>query len=399
MKNNPENFILHAALIEGIGPVAIERIMSAKHANVSWSDLYAWRSEDWQAHFGFSHAVATKLVEGLADQKLIDTELAQIEKQRIEVVTPFSENYPILLRALAAPPPVLYVRGTLACHDRTLALVGSRKAQSYARNIVNRLVPGLVQADWTIVSGGAIGADSMAHQAVVHHGGKTIAIVGSGLAHPYPRTNWALFDKIVETGGALVSIFPVQAAAMPGNFPARNRIISGMSKGCVVIQAAEKSGASITAQYALDQSREVFAVPGPIDDELSAGCHRLIQQGAKLVTSVDDILVEFGYKPQAPIATHHDATQQLSVVTKQSPTASVAPQKVVFDHALFNSADADANTFNRELVTLCAQSSFVDDLMSQTGREMMTVQMALFDLQLAGLVCQDSVGRWQVVAG
>jgi Predicted Rossmann fold nucleotide-binding protein involved in DNA uptake len=151
----------------------------------------------------------------------------------------------------------------------------------------------MVENGWVIVSGGAIGADSMAHAKTVACGGRTMAIIGSGLLNPYPSSNEKLFNDILASGGLILSPFGMQTVARPGNFPARNRVIAGLSLGCVVVQAAKKSGASITAQLALDNGREVFAVPGLFHDELSIGCHALIQQGAKIISDAYDILAEF----------------------------------------------------------------------------------------------------------
>lgn len=200
-------------------------------------------------------------------------------------------GYPFLLKEIAAVPPELYVKGeipTLPC----LAVVGSRQASPYGLRIAERLARELSETGFCIVSGLARGIDTAAHQGALAGKGKTVAVLGSGLQEIYPPENRTLADAIVEKGGAVISEFSLNAPPLPENFPRRNRIISGLSLGVLVVEADEKSGALITANFALEQGREVFACPGPMDSALSRGCHRLIQQGAKLVSGVEDIFEE-----------------------------------------------------------------------------------------------------------
>ena len=291
MKN--KQTLLHLSLIDGIGPVTIKKLLQEKPSNFELSDLYTLTTADIMQQFGVSQKVAQKMYSGLQDAAKLNRELELLEKHQIDFTAAGFEDYPSLLAEIYAPPPVLYFKGNLTSDDtKTIAVIGSRKAHRYAEQIITQFVPQLVNQGWTIVSGGAIGADSMAHRQTVKSGGKTVVVLGSGLLNPYPASNKRLFDSILQTGGALVSSFPIETHAKPGNFPARNRIIAGLSRGCLVVQAAQKSGARITAQFALEQGREVFAVPGPIDDELSLGCHGLIQQGAKLTGLVEDIFAE-----------------------------------------------------------------------------------------------------------
>ena len=163
---------------------------------------------------------------------------------------------------------------------------------------VTSFIPELVHNGCSIVSGGALGIDGLAHRATLEAQGVTVAVLGSGLLKPYPAAHKTLFKKIIECRGALVSCFPLLTEPKPALFPARNRIIAGLSRGCLVVQAGIPSGALITAQYAVDEGREVFAVPGSLDNPLSVGCHRLISQGATLVTSASDILASFGIMPE-----------------------------------------------------------------------------------------------------
>jgi len=203
--------------------------------------------------------------------------------------------YPPNLRPLPDAPPVLMVRGELVPEDKfSLAIVGSRRATSYGLSLAKRFARDLSAHGLTVVSGGARGVDTLAHQGALEGGGRTIAFLGCGVDVPYPADNRRLFAQIADGGGAVVSEFPLGTKPEPWRFPARNRLISGTSLGTLVIESPADSGSLITAREAGDQGRDVFAIPGPIDTGRNAGCHALIQDGAKLVQSVDDILGELG---------------------------------------------------------------------------------------------------------
>ncbi len=220
-----------------------------------------------------------------------DRELKKVEKLGIKVITILAENYPPLLKEIYAPPPLLYCLGELDLNnDFPLAVVGRRKISNYGQQITSQLVSELVNCGLTIISGLALGVDAAAHQATIKSGGKTIAVLGSGLDLIYPRANYHLAQNIIEAGGGIISEFPLGMPAFKSNFPQRNRIISGLSLGVLITEAGEKSGALITAKYALEQNREVFAVPGNIYTEGSGGTNKLIKMGAQLVTGAADIL-------------------------------------------------------------------------------------------------------------
>jgi DNA processing protein len=230
----------------------------------------------------------------IAFRKAFDPEnyLEKILSKNIQITISGDKNYPKLLKEIFDPPPVLYIKGELPKSEKTIGVVGTRKITVYGKQVTESLVRGLVNNGFVIVSGLARGVDSFAHKVTVENGGKTIAVLGGGLDLIYPPENVPLANKIVETGGAVLSEFPLGMNPVPGNFPARNRIISGLSLGILVTEAGEDSGSLITAGQALEQGREVFAVPGPIYSKLSVGPARLIKDGAKLVTSVEDILEE-----------------------------------------------------------------------------------------------------------
>jgi DNA processing protein len=195
-----------------------------------------------------------------------------------------------LLRELVNGPPLLYVRGTLAENDRwAMAVVGTRGATTYGRDATRKLVGDLVAAGVTVVSGLALGIDAVAHEAALKAGGRTLAVLGSGVDQIYPTTNRRLGEALTGQG-ALISEYPLGTIPVPTNFPPRNRIISGLALGVLVVEAAARSGALITVQFALEQGRDVFAVPGSIFSTKSEGPHGLIRDGATIVTRADDVL-------------------------------------------------------------------------------------------------------------
>ncbi|MBD1380031.1 DNA-processing protein DprA [Metabacillus arenae] len=216
------------------------------------------------------------------------------KKQGIEIVTIHSNMYPALLKQISDPPPVLFCKGNISLlqNEKSISIVGTRNSTEYGLRAVESIVPKLVQDGWTLISGLALGIDKKVHEETIKQNGKTIAVIGGGLHHIYPKENFSLASKIMDSH-LLLSEHPPQAPPQKWHFPMRNRIISGLSKGTVVIQAKEKSGSLITAYQALDQGREVFAVPGGIHDEYSRGTNQLIKEGAKMVASAKDIIEEF----------------------------------------------------------------------------------------------------------
>ena len=222
----------------------------------------------------------------------IERELELIQEYGCQVVTLYDDAYPPRLKEIDTPPLVLYIRGKLTSEDSlSISLVGSRDAKDYGRKVSYRLSFQLAQRGLTVVSGLAKGIDTSAHRGALEAGGRTIAVMGSGLSFIYPATNRDLAEKITASG-TLISEFPMGVEPKPRNFPRRNRIISGLTLGTVVVEASNRSGALITARLAGEQGREVFAVPGEIFSELSTGTHKLINSGAKLINTVDDLLNE-----------------------------------------------------------------------------------------------------------
>jgi len=201
-------------------------------------------------------------------------------------------SFPRLLRELPDAPAVLFCKGRISADEPAIAVVGSRKSTPYGRAVTEELVPALVQSGVAIVSGLALGIDSLAHRATLAAGGRTIAVLGSGLDRLTPQANARLAEEIIQRGGAVLSEFPLGTPSYPSNFPIRNRIIAGLALGTLIIEAALDSGSLLTAQAALEYNREVFAIPGDIFRETSQGTNNLIKMGAKVVTAAEDILVE-----------------------------------------------------------------------------------------------------------
>jgi DNA processing protein len=216
----------------------------------------------------------------------------------IKEITIENQNYPQLLRKIKNPPKKLYFLGQIFPKENCFAIVGTRRCSNYGKEVAYKIASELAEAGLTIVSGFAPGIDTIAHKAVIEKGKRTIAVLGTGLDKKsiYPKSNLKLIDKILECGGCLISEFPPGTHGTKYTFPQRNRIISGLSLGVLIVEARMQSGALITANYAKEQGRKIFAVPGSIFSQVSKGCHFLIKNGAKLVESAKDILEELGIK-------------------------------------------------------------------------------------------------------
>jgi len=296
-----------------------------------------------------------------------DRLMEQLVRQNIWLITEEDPQYPPALKEIPSRPFALYGKGAISfpALERTIAVVGTRRPTAYGREATELIARGLADAGFAIVSGLAVGIDTRAHEAALSTKTKTIAVIGSGLDEPslFPQENRGLLRRILEGGGTAVSEYPPGAPALPEHFPQRNRIISGLSRGVVVIEAREKSGALITARFALDQNREVFAVPGSIFTPTAQGPHRLIQDGAIPVTSAQDILKEFG----------------IDIVAQQ------------------RAYDASFDATTRTLLDLLQEPLGVDTLKTKTGFDTPTIMASLSMLELKGLVRTLGADRYQRV--
>lgn len=339
------------SLVPEIGPRRLARLLSAFGDAAS-----AWNATEMQLRRA---AIESRPIENLlhARKRLdLDFEMEKVRRAGARLITLADDAYPPLLRQVAEAPAVLYVRGTLEAADaQALSIVGTRKATTYGREAAHELARQLARSGITIISGLAHGIDSAAHSGALAGGGRTLAVLGCGIDRVYPPDNRALAENVVQHG-ALVSEFPVGTPPDGRNFPRRNRIISGMALGVLVVEAPENSGALITAAVAADQGREVFAVPGNIFNLSSRGSNRLIQDGAKLVMGVDDILLELNLA--------------LRNVQLQAAAEQIAPA---------NSTEA------RLLEHLSADPLHVDELARMASLPIAVVTSTLAILELKGL--------------
>lgn len=310
----------------------------------------------------------------------VGRELDAIRRAGVRLIHRDSEEYPKLLRLIPDSPLLLWVRGALRADDALgLGIVGSRKCSHYGREQADRFAAQCASAGLCIISGGAYGIDIAAHRAVLRVRGRTIAVIGSGLGVPYPKDHVPVFDEIVNEGcGAVVSEFPMGAGPKPENFPRRNRIISGMSMGVLVIEAAKRSGALITARLCVeDHGRECMALPGRVDAPASAGCHQIIRDGwATLVTSATDVLDQLG-----------DAGQLLKT-DFQEGMKSPKPQAVqdVSAPSLF---EVSLTPPQKKLVEAMGEGRSLDELVAWMGAEVGSVQADLTVLEIRGVVARQ----------
>jgi DNA processing protein len=338
--------------VNGIGPAKIQALVG------HFGDLeLAWRAGDATLRdIGFD----TRAIENLREtQRTLDLDryVGEVQASGARALTWDSPDYPALLRQIAAAPPVVFVRGGFEPVDQwAVAIVGTRRLSAYGRLMAHDLASGLARNGITIVSGLARGIDGVAHRAALEAGGRTIAVMGCGIDKVYPPEHRDLAHAIVESG-AIVTDFALGTEPSSVNFPARNRLISGLSLGVLVVEAGDRSGALITARFALEQDREVFAVPGNINSPVSVGANRLIQQGAKLVTGIEDVLEELN----------------LRMASEQAAAQVVLPETAE-EAAL--------------LSQLSTQPTHVDDLGRLTGLPSYLISSTLTMMELKGMVQQ-----------
>jgi DNA processing protein len=306
--------------------------------------------------------ITSSVLEGISNkgwQRFADEESLRLKAIGTRIVTFTSTDYPKSLFEIHDPPPFLYVRGELKSQETSVAIVGSRRATSYGLLATARMAEGLANHAVTVVSGMARGIDTAAHKGALAAGGRTIGVLGCGIDKVYPPENRKLFQDMAEKG-CLVSEFPMGTQPLAENFPRRNRIISGLSRGVLVVEAAENSGSLITAQYALEHGRDVFAVPGNITFASCRGSNRLIKQGAKLVDCVEDILEELPGLLMGPATLAADA-----VPTR---TFALTPKEA----AIYE--------------TLARSPLHIDDIIARTELTAGEVSSMLLHLELKGAV-------------
>jgi len=281
---------LTLSLISGVGPRTLKSLLEHFGTPAAVLDAPASALREVQ---GVGPKLSREIV---ASREKIDAaaELAICRQHGVSVLIPTNPAYPRMLTEIHDPPSVLFVRGEMKPADMlSIAIVGSRHATHYGTTQAERLAGSLARAGLTIISGLARGIDGAAHRGALEAGGRTLAVLGGGVLEIYPPEHKDLAEQVI-TQGAVMSEAPPRAVPMSGSFPQRNRIISGLALGVIVVEATERSGALISARHAMEQGREVFAVPGRVDSRTSRGCHALIRDGARLIESADDVLEELG---------------------------------------------------------------------------------------------------------
>ncbi|MCM8812683.1 MAG: DNA-processing protein DprA [Candidatus Omnitrophica bacterium] len=293
MSRHEQDCLTALNLVDGLGAV---RIAALVERYGSPSRVCRASAAELSAIGGIGGVLAARIA-GVLGSREWEQEQRRLSQNSARVITLLDEEYPELLRHIYDPPPVLYVRGSLSClQPWAAAMVGCRRASHYGLRQAARIAQELAQRGIGVISGLARGIDTAAHQGALSGGGNTVAVLGSGLAAVYPPENKRLADRIADRG-ALVSEFPLAYPPRPGNFPRRNRIISGLSTAVVVVEAAQRSGSLITAQLALEQGKEIFAVPGAAQSVTARGTHQLLKDGAALAESAADIFRELNRAP------------------------------------------------------------------------------------------------------
>jgi DNA processing protein len=365
---------LRLAMVPGLGPVLTRRLEETFGDAVA---VCAATASELAQIKGIGRSKAMLLRRAMDE---VDTEAEQrrMADAGVTVVALSDAGYPLPLRHIGDPPPLLFVRGELRREDCLgLAVVGSRKCTHYGHEQADRLSALCASAGLTIISGGARGIDGAAHEAALRVGGRTIAVLGSGLARPYPPEHAGLFDRIAAGGGAVVTEVPMNTPPVAENFPRRNRIISGMSLGVLVVEAAVRSGALITARLAAEEHhREVMALPGRVDSAASAGCHKIIREGwATLVTGPGEILDTLGEAGRSLKASLGIAAELAGGEERDGAGGSGGQQMLL--------PDGEAG---RLLAVMTKDAVGVDELCEAAQMTIATVQAHLMQLQLSGLV-------------
>lgn len=357
---NSREALVALNMLPHVGPVRLRQML--EHFGEPVAVLNAPRSALLRVQ-GINETTADSIANW---EKNIDltAELKRAEDFGCQIVTQEDDVYPDLLRQIYDPPIVLYVKGTLTTRDKNaVAIVGSRMTSTYGTNVARKFGYQLAYMGVTVVSGGARGIDTAAHQGALSAKGRTIAVLGTGINQVFPPENAQLFERIA-TQGALITQFPFNRPADKQSFPIRNRIVAGMTLGTVIVEANLTSGALITANFAVEYGRQIFAVPGPIDSPRSKGCHDLIKNGAKLCEGAEDIVSEFEYL--FPAANK----PQNAAETGQLPGLTLNENEMAIIEAL-----------GREEL-------FIDDVIVKTGLPPSTVSVALLTLEMKKLVRQ-----------
>lgn len=372
----PNEALILLNLIPGIGPIRVRQLLDQYPEP---SAIFSRPAAELARLPGIGHNLATTL---LREAKKLDVkqELEQTARAGVRIITLLDPDYPPALRDIYDPPICLYVRGRAEILSRPrsgfLAVVGSRRTSRYGEAMAQRLTRGASMAGWVIVSGLARGIDTASHRACLQAGGRTVAVLGGGLGSIYPPENLDLAREIAETG-VLISEHPMMMKPERRTFPMRNRIISGLSQGVLVVEAGVKSGSLITAKQALEQGRQVMAVPGHADSPLARGCHALIKDGAALIETVDDILETFSFLPNL---------ERRGRKTSQNPDQTQSQET---DHGGQARPVVELTKAQQQIVTALARGGrTVEQLTNDLSMPVGTLLAELIPLELKRLVRQ-----------
>lgn len=359
IKKEQLRFLLALLRIPGMGPVKLSGILE-KHTDLTRL---------------FDSAGNCKVFKGVADWSRVDLDLAWLQGKDCHILTPHHSAYPFLLKETHGAPPVLFVQGNVKLLARPqIAIVGSRNPTPIGLENAMKFAHHFSSVGFTVTSGLAIGVDGAAHKGAFLGVGNTIAVLGNGLDTIYPALHRTLAHEIIDNGGALVSEFPIGTPPLHTHFPRRNRIISGLSVGILVVEATLNSGSLITAKAALDQGREVFAIPGSIHNPLAKGCHALIREGAKLVESAEDVTEELGEILKYVIRSKEELANKPALETNLASTEEALLSQVGYD---------------------CTP---VDVVVMRTGLTAKAVSIMLLELELKGLVVSVPGGYARLLA-
>ncbi len=347
------------SVFPGVGPkkfqLLIDRFGTAERA---------WKANEGELKTVLGKALTPQLV-AFREKFSLEEYEKQLRMSGVNFLTLQDKDYPALLKEIADPPFVLYVKGNKSIlSSQGVAIVGTRKITAYGREVTTRIAEQLVASNYMIVSGLALGVDAVAHNVCLENGGRTVAVLGCGVDCCYPGANKKLYDEIIENNGAIVSEFPLSMQPSLGSFPSRNRIIAGLSQAVVVTEGASDSGALYTTEDAFSVGRKVFAVPGPITSSLSKGPLGLVAKGAQLVTSVDDILVSLG--PTSP---------RLRGVNSSRPVAETKEEQEIID-------------------LLQNESLHIDEIVKRTGSNIASIGTLLSIMEMKGMVKGEDAGMF-----
>ena len=352
---------LRLALTPGVGPrtrlALIARFGAAR-------GVLAASASELKKVSGVGEKLALRIKRSNDDAEL-DSLLARCAQDGVSIAMPEDPRFPKMLGTIDDPPGVLFVRGEVSDKDsRAIAVVGSRRASHYGRGQAFRFGYSLAKAGWTVVSGLARGVDVKAHLGALEAGGRTLAVLGGGVANIYPPEHAPLAQRVAQAG-ALISEAPPWNPPYSGSFPQRNRLITGLARALLVVEATERSGALISARHAMEQNRDVFALPGRIDSPVSVGCHQLLKDGAGLATCAEDILDELGPPPESVVSSGM-ASPNLHPPTHRDPSGLSPDQRAVLE-------------------AIGPDGEFIDTLIDKTGKSASAVLVAISALEL---------GRW-----